>query len=72
MRFISVVLNQSCSSVMKRGNLLLRTRQGCMGHRMIRMMYGVRLFDRVSTDVPHYRVGVVVKVDIMIIQSRLW
>ena len=40
--------------------------------RMIRMMYGVRLFDRVSTDVPHDRLGVVVKIENMTIQSRLW
>ena len=30
--------------------------------RMIRMMYGVRLVDRVSTDVFRDRVGVVVKI----------
>ena len=38
--------------------------------RMIRMMYGVRLVDRVSTDVLD-RVGVVVKIEDMIMQSRL-
>ena len=37
---------------------------------MIRMIGGVRLVDRVSTDVLHNRVGVVVIED-MIIQSRL-
>ena len=32
---------------------------------MIRMMYGVRLVDGVSTDVPRDRVGVVVKIEDM-------
>ena len=41
-----------------------------MEHCMIRMMCGVRLVDRVSTDVFHDRVGVVVKIN-MIIQSCL-
>ena len=39
--------------------------------RMIRMMCGVRLVDRVSTDVLWDSVGVVVKIEDMIIQSRL-
>ena len=39
--------------------------------RMIRIMCGVRLVDRVSTDVLRDRVGVVVKIEDMIIQSRL-
>ena len=38
---------------------------------MIRMMCGVRLVDRVWTDVLRNRVGVVVKIEDMIIQSRL-
>ena len=38
---------------------------------MIRMMCGVRLVDRVSTDILLDRVGVVVKIKDMIIQSRL-
>ena len=42
-----------------------------MEHCMIRMMCGVRLVDRVSTDVLHDRVGVVVKIKDMIIQSCL-
>ena len=42
-----------------------------MQRRMIRMMCGVRLVDRVSTDVFCDRVGVVVKIENMIIQSRL-
>ena len=37
---------------------------------MIRMMFGVRLVDRVSTDALHDRAGVVVKIE-DIIQSRL-
>ena len=39
--------------------------------RMIRMMCGVRLVDRVSTDVLRDRMGVVVKIEEMIIQNRL-
>ena len=39
-------------------------------HRMIRMC-GMRLVDRVSTDVLHDRVGVAVKTEDIIIQSRL-
>ena len=35
------------------------------------MMCGVRLFDRVLTDVPCDIVGVVMKIDDMIVQSRL-
>ena len=38
--------------------------------RMIRMICGVRLVDRVSTDAHRDRVGVVVKIE-DIIQSRL-
>ena len=39
--------------------------------RMTRTMCGVRLVDRVPTDVLRDRVGVVVKIEDMIIQSRL-
>ena len=42
-----------------------------MERRIIRMMCGVRLVDRVSTEVLLDRVGVVVKIEDMIIQSRL-
>ena len=38
---------------------------------MIRMMYGVRLVDSVSINALCDRVGVVVKIGDMIIQSRL-
>ena len=38
-------------------------------YRMIRMMCWVRLIDRVSTDVLRDRVGVVVKIEDMIIQN---
>ena len=38
---------------------------------MIRMMCGVRLVDRESTDVLHDKVGVVVKIKDMIMQSHL-
>ena len=41
-------------------------------YRMIRMMCGVRLVDRVSTDFLRDRMGVVVNIEDMIIQSRLW
>ena len=40
-------------------------------HRMIRMICGVRLVDRVSTDVLRDRVGVVVTIKDFIIQRRL-
>ena len=39
---------------------------------MIKMMYGVRLIDRVSNAVLNDRVGVVVDIEDMIIQSHLW
>ena len=38
---------------------------------MIRMRCGVRWVDRVSTDVLRYRMGVVVKIENVTIQSRL-
>ena len=38
---------------------------------MVRMTCGVRLVDRVSTDVLRDRMGVVVKIEEMIIQNRL-
>ena len=38
---------------------------------MIKMMCGVRLVDRVLTDVLPDRVGLVVKIEYMIIQNRL-
>ena len=38
---------------------------------MIRMMCGVRLIDRVSTDVLRDRVGVAAKIEDMIIQCHL-
>ena len=38
---------------------------------MIRMMYWLRLADRVSTDVLRDKVGIVVKIEDMIIQSCL-
>ena len=43
-----------------------------MEHQMIRMMRGGRLVDRVSTDVLCDRLGFVVKIEDVIIQSRLW
>ena len=39
---------------------------------MIRMMCGVRLVDRLSTDVLRDRVSVVVKTEDLIIQNHLW
>ena len=47
------------------------TRLRGVERRMIRMMCGVRLVDRVSTDVLRYRVGVVVTIEDFIIQRRL-
>ena len=44
---------------------------GGVEHHIIRMMCGVRLVDRVSNDVLHDRVSVVVKIKDMIIQSHL-
>ena len=44
---------------------------GGVERRMIRMMCGVRLVDRVPTDVLGDRVSVIVKIEDMIIQSRL-
>ena len=38
---------------------------------MIRMMCGMRLVDRVSTDVLRDRVDIVVKIEDMVIQGRL-
>ena len=38
---------------------------------MVRLMCGVRLVDRVSIDILHDRVGVVVKIEDMIIHIRL-
>ena len=46
-------------------------RLGGVEHLMIRIMCGVRLVDRVSTDVPCDWVGVVVKIEDMIIHSFL-
>ena len=47
------------------------TRLRGVGRRLIRMMCGVRLVDKMSTDIPRDRVGVVEKIEDMIIQSRL-
>ena len=41
-------------------------------HHTIRMMYRVRLVDRVLTVVLQDRVGAVVKIEDLIIQSHLW
>ena len=38
---------------------------------MVRLMWGVRLVDRVSTDILRDRVGVVMKIEDMIIHIRL-
>ena len=40
--------------------------------RMIRMVWGVRLVNKVSTDVLWDRVSVLVKIEDMIIHSCLW
>ena len=60
------MLNQFCCTVVKHGNLLLQMR--C---RMIRMIYGVRLVNGVLTDVLCDRVGIVLKIKGIIIQSHL-
>ena len=41
-------------------------------HHMIRIIHGVRLVDRLLTDVLQVRMGAVVKIKDMIIQSCLW
>ena len=43
----------------------------CGVEHMVRMICGVKLVDRVSADVLHDKVGVVVKIQDVIIQSRL-
>ena len=66
-------LDQLCCTVVKRGNLLTvadEARLRGVERRMIRMC-GVRLVDRVSSDVLHDMVGVVVKIEDMIIESCL-
>ena len=40
-------------------------------HHMIRMMFGVKLVDKVLTDIICDKVGVYVKIEDMIIQSHL-
>ena len=72
-RFINDVLDQFCCTLAKRENLLLRMTRGCVGvkRRMIRMMCGMRVVDRLPTDVLCDRVVVVMKIDDKIIQSRL-
>ena len=42
-----------------------------MERRMVRMMCGVRLVDRLSTDAVRDKLGVTVKIEEMIIQGRL-
>ena len=68
-----MLLDQSCCTVVKGGNLLLKMRRGCVGVErcMIRMMCGVRLVDRVPTDVLRDRIGVLVKIKDTINQSCL-
>ena len=71
------MLDQFCCNVVKCGNWKLtvvdETRLCVWGgeRRMIRIMCGVGLVDRVLTDVLRDRVGVVVKTENMIIQNRL-
>ena len=48
------------------------TRLCSVEHCMIRMMCGLKLVDRALTDGLHGRVGVVMKIEDMLIQSRLW
>ena len=71
--FINDVLDQFCCTLAKRENLLLRMTRGCVGvkRHMNSMMCGVRMADRVSTNVLCDSVVVVMKIDDKIIQSRL-
>ena len=71
-RFISVVFDQFCCTVVKCGKLLLWMRQGCMEWSVVWSgWYMGWTVDRVSTDVLSNRVGVVAKIEDMIIQSHL-
>ena len=59
-----------CCTAVKRGNFLLWMREVAWGGAsLIRMMCGMILVARVSTDV--LRVGVIVNIEDIIIQSRL-
>ena len=60
------MLDQFCYTVVKYRKLLLRR----VDRRMIRMC-GVRLVNRVSTDALRDKVGLVVKIKDVIIQSHL-
>ena len=60
------MLDQFCYTVVKYRKLLLRRVDRCM----IRMC-GVRLVNRVSTDALRDKVGLVVKIKDVIIQSHL-
>ena len=72
-RLVNVVLGKFCCTAVQRGNLLLQMRQGHgVEHCMIRIMCKVRLINRVSTYILQDRVGVLVKIEDMIIQSCLW
>ena len=72
-RLVNVVLGKFCCTAVQRGNLLLQMRQGHgVEHCMIRIMCEVRLINRVSTYILQDRVGVLVKIEDMIIQSCLW
>ena len=67
------MLGKFCCTAVQRGNLLLQMRQGHgVEHCMIRIMCKVRLINRVSTYILQDRVGVLVKIEDMIIQSCLW
>ena len=68
-RFNSAVLDQFCCTVVKL-TFANQARLRGVERRMIRMSCGVRLVDRVSTDVLRDRVSVAVKIEVMIIQSR--
>ena len=72
-RFISVVLDQLCCTVVKTWELTFtdEARLCVVEHYIIRMMCGVKLINRLSTDVSQDRVGIVVKIK-DIIQSHLW
>ena len=69
-RFISVLLDQFYCETWE---LTVADEMSLRGveRRMIRMMCGVRLIDRVSTDALRDRVGIVVTIEDFIIQRRL-
>ena len=67
------MLDQLCCTVVKTWELTFtdEARLCVVEHYIIRMMCGVKLINRLSTDVSQDRMGIVVKIK-DIIQSHLW